>query len=55
MRDLKKRQVEQAYKKQQQEIRELEDFVQRNKARLLREIWRCQGKNSWIRWIRLSS
>lgn len=34
MRDLKKRQVEQAYKKQQQEIRELEDFVQRNKARV---------------------
>ena len=34
MRDLKIRQVEAAYKKQQSEIRELEDFVQRNKARI---------------------
>lgn len=34
LRELKIRQVEQAYKKQQQEIRELEDFVQRNKARV---------------------
>lgn len=34
MRELKIKQVEQAYKKQQQEIRELEDFVQRNKARV---------------------
>lgn len=34
LRELKKRQIEQAYKKQQQEIRELEDFVQRNKARV---------------------
>ena len=34
MRELKIRQVEQAFKKQQQEIKELEDFVQRNKARV---------------------
>ena len=34
MRELKIKQNEQAYKKQQQEIRELEDFVQRNKARV---------------------
>lgn len=34
MRDLKIKQQEQAYKKQQQEIKELEDFVQRNKARV---------------------
>ena len=34
LRELKIRQAEQAYKKQQQEIRELEDFVQRNKARV---------------------
>lgn len=31
--DLKKRQVEQAYEKQQKEISQLEDFVARNKAR----------------------
>lgn len=34
MRELKIKQHEQAYKKQQQEIKELEDFVQRNKARV---------------------
>lgn len=33
MRDLKKRQNEQAYEKQQKEISQLEDFVARNKAR----------------------
>lgn len=33
MYDLKKRQVEQAYEKQQKEIAQLEDFVARNKAR----------------------
>lgn len=31
--ELKKRQIEQAYEKQQKEIKHLEDFVQRNKAR----------------------
>ena len=34
MYDLKKRQVEQAYDKQQKEIKKLEDFVARNKARV---------------------
>lgn len=34
MYDLKKRQVEQAYEKQQKEIKRLEDFVARNKARV---------------------
>lgn len=34
MYDLKKRQVEQAYEKQQKEIKKLEDFVARNKARV---------------------
>ncbi len=33
MRDLKKRQIEQAYEKQQKEIAHLEDFVAKNKAR----------------------
>ena len=34
MRDIKKNQIEAAYKKQQQEIADLEDFVARNKARV---------------------
>lgn len=34
MRDIKKSQIEAAYKKQQQEIADLEDFVARNKARV---------------------
>lgn len=34
LKELKMRQIEAAYKKQQQEIQELEDFVQRNKARV---------------------
>ena len=34
LKELKQRQLESAYKKQQQEIQELEDFVQRNKARV---------------------
>ncbi|WP_455256704.1 ABC-F family ATP-binding cassette domain-containing protein [Peptoniphilus asaccharolyticus] len=34
LRELKKKQIEAAYKKQQQEIQELEDFVARNKARI---------------------
>ena len=34
MYDLKKRQIEQAYEKQQKEIKKLEDFVARNKARV---------------------
>lgn len=34
LRDIKKKQLEAAYKKQQQEISELEDFVARNKARV---------------------
>ena len=34
MYELKKRQIEQAYKKQQKEIAHLEDFVARNKARI---------------------
>lgn len=34
MYELKKRQLEQAYKKQQKEIADLEDFVARNKARI---------------------
>lgn len=34
LRDLKIKQIEAAYKKQQQEIADLEDFVQRNKARI---------------------
>jgi ATPase subunit of ABC transporter with duplicated ATPase domains len=33
MYDLKKQQIEQAYKKQQKKIADLEDFVARNKAR----------------------
>lgn len=34
MYELKKRQIEQAYKKQQKEIEKLEDFIARNKARV---------------------
>lgn len=34
LRDIKKKQLEAAYKKQQQEIADLEDFVARNKARV---------------------
>lgn len=34
LKELKMKQIEAAYKKQQQEIAELEDFVQRNKARV---------------------
>ncbi len=39
--EVKKSQLEAAYRKQQQEISELKDFVARNKARVATEIWRC--------------
>ena len=51
---VKKAQLEAAYKRQQQEIAELEDFVARNKARVATRIWPCPGRRSWIKWKSLS-
>ena len=41
-----KQQLEAAYKRQQQEIAELKDFVARNKARSSREIWLCPDRKT---------
>ena len=41
---VKKAQLEAAYRKQQQEISELKDFVARNKARYPPATWRCRGR-----------
>ena len=48
---VKKAQLGAAYRRQQQEISELKDFVARNKARVLQEIWQCPDRRSWIRWM----
>ena len=52
---LKKAQLEAAYRRQQQEINELKDFVARNKARVsTRNMAMSRQKKSWTRWRRLS-
>ncbi len=38
---MKKAQLEAAYERQQKEIADLQDFVNRNKARVATEIWPC--------------
>ena len=50
MYDLKKQQVEQAYKKQQKKIADLEDFVARNKARAATATLPAHVRRSLIRW-----
>lgn len=52
--EMKKAQLEAAYNKQQQEIKELKDFVARNKARVAKGIWRCHVRRSLTRWMLLS-
>ena len=47
---MKKSQLEAAYNRQQKEIADLKDFVNRNKARGKHVIWRCLVRKSWIRW-----
>ena len=48
----KKAQLEAAYRRQQQEISELKDFVARNKARVATGVLRlCPGRRNWIRWM----
>ncbi len=48
--EVKKSQLEAAYKRQQKEIAQLQDFVARNKAGWRPEIWRCRARKSWTRW-----
>lgn len=49
---VKKAQLEAAYKRQQQEISELKDFVARNKARVSTRNMAMSRQKSWIRWKR---
>ena len=51
---VKKSQLEAAYKRQQQEIAELEDFVARNKARVATRNMAMSRQKSWIRWMSLN-
>ena len=51
VREVKRAQLKAAYDKQQKEIAGLKDFVARNKARSLREIWPCPVRKNWIKWI----
>lgn len=51
---VKRAQLEAAYKRQQQEIAELEDFVARNKARVSTRNMAMSRQKSWIRWMSLS-
>ena len=46
--EVKKSQLEAAYRRQQQEMNELKDFVARNKAR--HEIWPCRDRKNLIKW-----
>ena len=48
---MKKAQLEAAYERQQKEIADPQDFVNRNKARVATEIWPCLVRRNWIRWI----
>ena len=47
---MKKAQLEAAYERQQKEIADLQDFVNRNKARVATRIWPCLVRRNWIRW-----
>lgn len=47
---VKKAQLEAAYRKQQQEISELKDFVARNKARVSTRNMAMSRQKSWTRW-----
>ena len=47
---VKKAQLEAAYRRQQQEINELKDFVARNKARVSTRIWQCPVRKNLIKW-----
>ena len=49
--EMKKQQVEAAFKKQQKEIANLKDFVARNKANAQRVEWPCPARRSWIKWM----
>lgn len=51
---VKKAQLEAAYRRQQQEINELKDFVARNKARVSTRNMAMSRQKSWTRWRRLS-
>lgn len=48
--EAKKAQLDAAYKRQQQEIDDLKDFVARNKARVSTRNMPCPARRSWIRW-----
>ena len=48
--EVKKAQLEAAYKRQQQEISELKDFVARNKARVSTRNMAMSHRKNWIRW-----
>lgn len=48
--EMKKQQLEAAYKKQQQEMADLKDFVARNKARVSTRNMAMSRQKSWIKW-----
>lgn len=48
--EVKKSQLEAAYRRQQQEMNELKDFVARIKQELPHEIWPCRGRKNLIKW-----
>ena len=47
---MKKAQLEAAYERQQKEIADLQDFVNRNKARVATRNMACLARKNWIRW-----
>ena len=47
----KKAQLEAAYRRQQQEISELKDFVARNKARVATRNMAMSRQKNWIKWM----
>ncbi|AEH54282.1 P-loop containing nucleoside triphosphate hydrolase [Heyndrickxia coagulans 2-6] len=52
--EMKKQQLEAAYKRQQQEIAELKDFVARNKTNVATRKWRCPARRSSTKWKSLN-
>ena len=48
---VKKAQLEAAYRRQQQEISELKDFVARNKARVSTRNMAMSARRSWTKWM----
>lgn len=51
---MKKAQLEAAYERQQKEIADLQDFVNRNKARVATRNMAMSRQKNWIKWISLN-